>query len=325
MASKESWLLQEAGSWRREGLIDEAAHQELNRRYAAAGEDESGVIRWFLYILGGIVLFLGVFFIFAQFWDHLNDTSKFAILLLLSLIAMAAGGTLALLARWRPVSDVGLAVGAGLLLFSFVYVDSDFDRWTGGEVVAVAVGFALGVALAAYGHRGRTAIAGVGPIVYFATFTFFESFGPQTEAGLKAMFSWLLASALVWVASEALIWSARSSLRVHPPSVRAAAFVTALFSIPALLAFVFNVIEPQDTWTGILLLAALALALGGTGVAFRLPELVVVGGVALVGDALWAGFDKGDLLGTSVVLVVVAVGLIALAQSGFLRRWLTAP
>lgn len=329
MVSRERWLIEEAERWRREGRVDDDFVAYVNDEYGGE-ESQVSALQRILYIVGGVILFLGIFFAFAQFWDQMTDGMKFTLLLFLSVLAYAAGGVLEAIRRWSGLASIGLSLGGGLLFFAFTYLDSDTAGLTGPEAVAMVAAFVVAVATLAYGHWRLAALGAVGVVLLYLSFGFVASFQglSDEDAGLDALITVALAVGLVVVLTNLALWLAQTrtvrawAARLHPAGTRAAGLVASVAVVPALLLFVFQVLEADDTWAGIGALAVYGTLLMAGGISARYPELVAVGGLVLVADAIWAGADKGDILGTAAALVATAIGIIALAQSGLLRRWL---
>lgn len=330
MASRERWLIEQAETWRREGRVDDDFVAFVKEEYA---EEESQVftLQRILYIVGGVILFLGIFFAFAQFWDDMSDGQKFTLLSFLAVLAYGAGGVLEVVRRWPALAAIGLSLGGGLIFFAFTYLRTDSGGLTGPEAAALVAAFAIAAATLVYGHWRRAALGALGVVLLYVAFFLVAAFQQLAEPGLDALSSTGLAVGVGVALANLALWLAQTrtgrawAARLTSAGTRAAGLVNAVALVPALLVFVFQVLEVDDTWAGIAALAVYGGLLMAAGIAARFPELVGVGGVALVGDAIWAGADKGDVLGTAAALVVAAVAIIALAQSGLLRRWLRPP
>lgn len=327
MVSRERWLIEEAEAWRHEGRVDDDFVDYVKQEY---GGEESQVftLQRILYIVGGVILFLGIFFAFAQFWDDMTDGTKFTLLTFLAVVAYAAGGGLEVVGRWRALAAIGLSLGGGLLFFAFTYLEAQTEVLTAAETTAIVVAFVVAAATLAYGHWRLPALGAVGVVLLYLSFFMVAAFQRLDDSGTDGLSSSALAVGLSVVIANLALWLAQTRTarvwaeRLSAAGTRAAGLVAAIAVVPALLVFVFAVLEADDTWAGIAALAIYGALLMAAGIAARYPELVAVGGLALVGDAVWAGADKGDILGTAVALVAAAVAIIALAQSGLLRRWL---
>ncbi len=331
MVSRERWLIEEAETWRRQGRVDDEFVAYVKEEYGGE-ESEVLTLQHILYVVGGVILFLGIFFAFSQFWDQMSDGAKFTLLVFLSVVAYGVGGVLEAVRRWPALAAIGLGVGGGLLLFALTYVSDDGMGLTAAETAALVVAFAAAAATLAYGHVRLPALGAVGVVLlylsFFLTASLHENLG---EGGMDALSAsaFLVGSALLL--ANFVLWLAHTRMkdawarRLDPAGTRAAGLMASVALVPALLVFMFQVVEIDDTWGGIAALGVYAGVLMAGGIAARYPELVAVGGLALVGDAVWAGADKGDVLGTAAALVGAAIAIIALAQSGLLRRWLRPP
>lgn len=329
MVSRERWLIEQAETWRRDGRVDDEFVDYVKREYGGE-ESQVSALQRILYIVGGVILFLGIFFAFAQFWDDLTDGMKFALLTFLAVVAYAAGGVLEVARRWPALASIGLSLGGGLLFFAFTYLNRDTAGLQAPEVFALVTAFLVALATLVYGHVRLPALGAVGVVLLYFSFLFIDAYNEfqGEDVGLDVMITLMLATGLTVLLANLAVWLAQTratrpwAAGLSPAGTRAAGLLASFAAIPALLGFVFQVLEADDTWAGIGALAVYAALLMAAGIVARYPELVGVGGLGLVGDAVWAGFDKGDILGTAIALVVAAIALIALAQSGLLRRWL---
>ena len=326
MASKERWLLEEAKRWRAEGRVDDAFVEFARERYAVEGSDDGEVslVRAVLGTVGGIIGLLAVFFLFREFWHVFTDLTKFGILVSGGALSYVAAGVLHRMGRWSVVRSVLIGLGGGLVFFGITYLET-FDDVTPAEVGGIVLAFVVALVTLAIGYVRVVSSAVVGTALLTFAFLFIPQFVDLSERGDELAVSAWLAVGFVHALANLTLWTRGAQWRATANwprwSVPAAGMLQAWILVFSVEAWIGVVIEPQDSWTGILALAGYAIVVLATGILLRYPLLLAVGGPALVGSAVWAGFDKGGLIGTVVALFLVAGALIWLAQSGLLVRW----
>jgi hypothetical protein len=321
MADRQEWLLAEAERWHREGRVDDHFLAYVRSQYVA-GKSEAGFLKVFFYILGGLLLFLGIFFLVSQFWDVLTDRAKSTLLLIFAAVSYSLGALFESTRKTRAVAAIGLSLGGGLAIFGLSYLRIDGPGVHPQEGIALILSFLLAIGHLAYGYWRQPAVAGVGAGVLFLSFLLWGAMGDYEESANQVLISAMFGAVLVHAVFNLGLWARAMAWAANRNAIRVAGTVNAVLLIPATIAFVENVLNPPNDWPGIIALGLVAAALSVSGVLWRYMELVIVGGFAAIGDALWVGFSKGEFVGTVIALVVVAVALIGLAQSGLLVKWL---
>ena len=120
------WLYREMELWRREGIIDAATHEFLQKRYAS----DTQSISWRQIILcsiGAFLIGLGIIALLAANWDELSREVR-AVFSLLPLALCVATYLLGLRKGWRAQSFLeplgilwGFSIGAGIALIAQTY------------------------------------------------------------------------------------------------------------------------------------------------------------------------------------------------------------
>lgn len=334
-AERNRIVVQEAEAWRREGRIDEEFLTWIQKRYPTEGDEGTQrLLQRILIALAGILVLVGIFTLVAQYWSEFAREAKLLILLAFAAAAGAAGVLLGFLPATRLISHGLVPLTLPLYLFAMEYVSDPplyeaANPLTAPEVAALAGGILLGLAglfLGLWRYPGLALASG--PTLGF-TLTHLESYAQYTR-GLHLTVLWtVLLLVLVLHVFYALLWLGKLPLgyswRAFSARLGWAANVPFGFASIMELVDTYGWQEPNrvvydTTYVGVAVSAAYAAILLLSGLRLGLPELTLVCGVLLVGDALWLGGSKGGVLGVVFAIFGAATLLGVLAQQGVLGR-----
>jgi len=154
----QKWLLHELDHWHRDGIIDGAVQEALQKRYAA----DPSAVSWrqiILCSLGALLIGLGVIALLAANWDFLSREMR-AFIALLPLTLCVGAYLLGLKKGWKsqgffePLGIFwGLAVGTGLALIAQTYQIS-------GDEIAFTMAWTLMLLPVMYATRSVSAALG---------------------------------------------------------------------------------------------------------------------------------------------------------------------
>jgi len=134
--TNQKWLLQEMEGWRRDGIIDGATHELLQKRYAT----DTQTMSWrqiVLCSLGALLIGLGVIALLAANWDSLSREVR-TVFSLLPLTLCVGAYLLGLRKGWRSLGFFeplgifwGLSIGTGISLIAQTYhISGDVEAFT---------------------------------------------------------------------------------------------------------------------------------------------------------------------------------------------------
>ncbi len=266
--SARAWLRRELAAWRADGLVDERAAGEIERRYGLErGDGTSGAV-FAIYLVGSLLIGGGLLSFVAWNWDRLPDVAKLALGATALAAAYAAGYWSWKIDGRRPLFGHALVLLGSLLFGANIGIVSQVFQLDGDWMEAAGL-WAAGAALAAW-------LMGSAPNgVLAAGLAFFWVIG-KTEQGYALWAPFVPAAVLL-----PLAFRQRSALL----------FACVLFTAGATLAFAAGANEDEliffslVTFAGLLFAASYRLDLP----AFA-PICTTLAAVATVGLAYMFSF-----------------------------------
>lgn len=327
-------ILQEAEAWRQEGRITESFHGWLRARYPVQGDaGTQRILQRILVAVAGILVLVGIFTLVAEFWSEFTRVAKLLIMLSFALAAGGVGLLLGFFPSTRLLSHGVVPLALPLYLFATQYVSDPvydgLDPLLISEGVAVATALLAGLAgllLGLWRYPGLALASG--PTICFSLIILEEFTTYSRPLHLSILWT-TLGIVLLLHTFYLLLWSGvlRLGFPWMPFSARLGWAANVPFGFASLTELVYVYAYPRDgpavfdtTYVGVPVTAAYVGLLLFVALRLGLPELTVVCGAFLVGDALWLGGSKGGVLGAVLAIFLAAIGLAVLAQQGVLKR-----
>lgn len=301
------WLMGEVDAWREEGIVTEGTAEQIRERYADEADEPSLAVRSF-YILGGVLLAGAVFALFAflRIRDLISEDGWSPWLMFLGFGALWIALGAVARGQWKNTE-----LSDALLVAGLVQVAALVGPDPGPEILFFAAPV-IAAAVLLYQHK-EAVIPTAALLVLSGTLpAAWERAGWGDDDFQVGM--WLLSAVLVLAGT--LAWTRLKDLPWRiPGSVIAGAGAALGWTV-----FSAETLDARVGFTGdTQVLVAIGLAaLLGVGLWLKDRALVYVGGLGLTIDIIVFAFDVGDVEWGLATLIVMSVGLLAVAT--WLRR-----